>query len=138
MIQSRIKNNWSPLSNNYGFNKLQKLKKTDIERKIDHESELMCGVRLSPYDCFICTAFKCNFQSVINFRRMNTVRAILITMGQIRYQNLQKKQTYNVMHSCIRLLVWNLWGHLGMLCYFLFILYYKKVKVGPVPRAKLG
>ncbi len=42
----------------------------------------------------------------MNFHRMHTVLAILITMGQVGYQNLQKKQTSNdifFFFSCIRL-----------------------------------
>ena len=35
----------------------------------------------------------------MDFRRMNTVLAILITMGQVGYQNLQKKQTNNIILS---------------------------------------
>ena len=38
--------------------------------------------------------------------------AILITMRQVGYQNVQKKQANNYysMHSCIQFMVWNLWG----------------------------
>ena len=39
-----------------------------------------------------CNTFKCDFQNVMNFRIMNTVLAILITMRQVGYHNFQKNR----------------------------------------------
>ncbi len=64
------------------------------------------------YCTLFCNAFINNFQNGMNFCKMNTVLGILITMRQIGYQILQKTdQQYYSMHSCIQLMVWNLWGH---------------------------
>ena len=68
------------------------------------------------YDCELC-----NCQNVMNFGTMNTALAILITMGQVGY--LHKRQINDIiLHSCIQLMAWNLWGHVP--CYLRFGRYF--------------